>query len=100
MLPAKSHGTVVASSTTRDAFSIVLISRVNADYKFVWIDIGGQEHMSVAQIFDESELKECLGDKSISRPPADLLPHDDWDKPYFFLDDDAFWLRTYMMKPY
>ena len=81
-------------------FSIVLMGLVDADYKFLWIDVGGYGHMSDAQIFNASELKECLEDNSISFPAADPLPNDDRPTPYFILADDAFGLRTYLMKPY
>ena len=81
-------------------YSVLLMGLVDADYNFLWIDVGGQGHMSDAQIFNESELKECLEDGSINLPQADPLPHDDTNMPYFFLGDDAFGLRTYMMKPY
>ncbi|XP_014670120.1 PREDICTED: uncharacterized protein LOC106811101 [Priapulus caudatus] len=37
-------------------FSIVLMGLVDADYKFLWIDVGGHGHMSDAQIFNDSEL--------------------------------------------
>ena len=81
-------------------FSIILLALVDADYKFIWADCGGLGHMSDAQIFNASELKECIEDGSINLPPPDSLPNDDTDVPYFILADDAFALRTYLMKPY
>ena len=69
--------------------SVVLKALVDANYRFLWIDVGGYGHMSDAQIFIASELKECSEEAC-----------DDVDVPYFFLGDDAFPLRDYMMKPY
>ena len=81
-------------------FSIVLLALVDADYKFLWTDVGGQGHQSDAQLYNDSELKECLLDGTLDIPPDSPLPNDDEDLPYFFLGDDAFALRTTMMKPY
>ena len=63
-------------------FSIVLLGLVDADYKFLWLDVGGYGHMSDAQIFNASELKECLEDNSIGLPAADPLPNDTRPTPY------------------
>ena len=81
-------------------FSIVLMGLVDSDYKFLWIDVGGFGLMSDAQLCNASELKECLEDNSIAFPVADPLPNDDRPTPYNILGDDAFGLRTYLMKPY
>ena len=64
------------------------------------VDVGGRSSMSDCQIFNESELKECLDNGRIGFPEPDPLPFDDRDMPYFLLGDDAFGLRTYLMKPY
>ncbi|CAG2257297.1 unnamed protein product [Mytilus edulis] len=47
-----------------------------------------------------AELKECLEDGTIGFPEPDPLPNDDQNMPYFLLGDDAFGLRTYLMKPF
>ena len=81
-------------------FSIVLMGLVDSDYKYLWNDVGGYGHMSDVQLFNASELKECLEDNSIGFPLADPLPNDDRPTPYYILGDDAFGLRTYLMKPH
>ena len=44
----------------RAFFSVVLLVLVDANYKFLWTDMGGYGEMSDSQIFNESELKQCL----------------------------------------
>ncbi|XP_046579224.1 protein ALP1-like [Haliotis rubra] len=81
-------------------FSVVLLALVDADYKFIWIDTGGEGHQSDAQLFGASELKECIDDNTINFPDSDTMTNDDRDTPYYILGDDAFPLRTFLMKPY
>ena len=81
-------------------FSIVLLGLVDANYKFIWADVGGSGSNSDAQIFNSSQLKEKILDKSIQFPPDKPLPNDDKPFPHFLVGDDAFALATWMMKPY
>uniref|UniRef100_UPI00358EEE5F putative nuclease HARBI1 n=1 Tax=Myxine glutinosa TaxID=7769 RepID=UPI00358EEE5F len=81
-------------------FSIVLMALVDADYKFLWVDVGGMGHMSDAQILNASELKECIENETIGFPDPLAMRNDDEEIPFFILGDDAFALRTYLMKPY
>ena len=39
-------------------FSIPLLALVDAQYRFIWIEVGGMGHMSDAQIHNDSELSE------------------------------------------
>jgi len=82
-------------------FSVVMLAVVDANYKFLWVDLGARGMASDGQIFNASELKECIDDGSIAFPPAEPLPYDNVDDvPYFLVGDDAFALRTTLMKPF
>ena len=81
-------------------YSVVLMALVDADYKFVWADIGATGSASDAQIYNSSEIKEFVEDDTIGFPAPDPLPNDYQNVPYFFVGDDAFALRETMMKPY
>ncbi len=75
----------------------MLLGLVDADYKFIWADVGSNGAASDAQIFTDSELKEAIENNIIGFPPADQLPNDDRDTQYFIVVDHAFSLRTWMM---
>ena len=81
-------------------FSIVLLALVDANYRFFWADVGGVGSQSNAQIYNASELAEVLQSGEINLPVDEHLPNDDRPHPYFMLSDDAFALKSYMMKPY
>ena len=81
-------------------FSVVLMALVDADYKFMFTDVGGVGHQSDMQLFNSSPLKEALEEGDLGLPGPDNLPNDNIPFPYFMLGDDAFALREYMMKPF
>ena len=73
---------------------------VDADYKFIWADVGAQGASSDAQIFNHRPLRNRLESRTLGLPDSEPLPHDDRPIPYFLVGDDAFPLRTWMMKPF
>lgn len=80
--------------------SIILMALVDADYKFLWVDVGTAGSTSDCAIFNNTELKEMFEEDRIGVPAPDPLPHDDKPTPYFIIGDDAFPLRTWLMKPF
>jgi hypothetical protein len=84
-------------------FSMVLMALVDANYKFLWVEIGNPGSNSDAQIFNASALRVAIVDGSLNLPPAS--PIDDAtdqsvEVPFFILGDDAFALKPWLMKPY
>ena len=81
-------------------YSILLFALVDADYKFIWADVSGKGAASDAQVYNASELRQVIDDGTIGFPAPEPLPNDTEDVPFFMVGDDAFALRTSMMKPY
>ena len=81
-------------------YSIILLALVDGNYKFIWVNIGEPGSESDAGVYNASTLEPALREGTLGLPPPAPLPGDDIDKPYFMVGDDAFALRTWMMKPY
>lgn len=81
-------------------FSIILLAVVDADYKFLWADVGANGSASDCGVFNRSRLRPALENNTMGFPDPEPLPDDDRDMPYFLIGDDAFPLRSWMMKPF
>ena len=81
-------------------YSIILMALVDADYEFIWADAGGAVSASDAQIYNDSDLKQCAEDGTVGLLDPETLPTDTQNVPYYFVGDDAFSLLSTMMKPY
>ena len=83
-------------------FSIVLMALVDADYKFLWIDVGSDGSSNDARIYNGSELKEGLENTNnpFHLPEDKLLPGDDVPVPYFIIGDNAFGINKTLMNPF
>ena len=58
---------------------------VDADYNFIWADVGAQGSSSDAQIFNRGPLKNRLENGNLGLPDSEPLPHDDRPIPYFLV---------------
>ena len=81
-------------------FSIVMLALVDGQYKFRWVDVGTARSCSDAQICNTCHLKRKIDDGSIGFPDPAPITQGGRDVPYFILADDAFALKTWLMKPY
>ena len=76
-------------------FSIVLMALVDADYRFVFIDVGNYGSNGDSGIFKHSLLGEAFAGRMLNIPPPKRLPGypEGGALPHCFVADEAFPLR-------
>ncbi|XP_025203752.1 protein ALP1-like [Melanaphis sacchari] len=70
-------------------YSIILLALVDHNYCFTYIDVGANGKASDAGVFRESSLFEALENNTLNTPENAVI-----------VADDAFPLKTYLLKPY
>jgi len=81
-------------------FSMVLMAACDANYKFTWVDIGQYGSISDGGVWANSEFARDLDAGLVELPPPKPLPQRDLPFPHVFVADEAFPLKTYMMRPF
>lgn len=84
----------------KGTFSIVLLGAVDAEYCFLFADVGCQGRISDGGVFKNSLLSKKLAKNELNLPPDDVLPNRQKKVPFVFVADDAFPLQQHIMKPY
>uniref|UniRef100_A0A0P4WL05 DDE Tnp4 domain-containing protein n=2 Tax=Scylla TaxID=6760 RepID=A0A0P4WL05_SCYOL len=85
----------------KKTFSVVLLALVDAHYNFITIDVGAYGKSSDGGIFANSGLGKTLQQGTLSVPGNATLPGTNSTKaPYVMVGDEAFPLKTYLMRPY
>ena len=82
-------------------FSLVLLAVVDADYQFIFIDLGSEGRANDASIWRQSTLFKKLNqaDNPLNFPRPRLIRGLQGNMPYFLVGDDAFALTLNLMKP-
>lgn len=82
-------------------FSIVLLALVDANYNFMYVDVGCQGRISDGGVLKNSKLYVKLERRMLNIPePAVLRVPYSIEVPYMILADKAFALNEYTMKPF
>ena len=84
----------------KGTYSIVLLELVDANYKFIYIDVGCNGRISDGGVFSNSSLFDKLEKKTIPILCAEPLPGRNMPVPYCLVGDDAFAMKSYLLKPY
>ncbi|XP_065297020.1 uncharacterized protein [Dermacentor albipictus] len=83
----------------KNTFGKSLLAVSDANYSFLYVEIGHHGSESDGGIFSRSNLQAKIIEDSLGVPaPASLGRIG--SIPYFFVGDEAFPLKTYMMRPY
>ena len=82
-------------------YSIVLMAVVDGNYRFLNINVGAKGSTSDGGVFQHIDFTQDMEGGLLDIPPAEALPGGDPNKPvpYFFVADEAFPLKTWIMKP-
>lgn len=81
-------------------FSIVLQAVSDAEKKFITIEIGAKGKQSDGGTFSSSTLFHLLETKQFNMPPEKELPGTNIKTPHVLIGDEAYPLKTYLMRPF
>jgi hypothetical protein len=87
----------------KNYFSVNMLGVCDADYKFLFLEVGGQGRLSDGAIWNSSRMKTALENNSLHIPGPSYLPKmygSSFQLPHFFAADDAFAMSENIMKPY
>nr|CAI5819425.1 unnamed protein product [Callosobruchus analis] len=84
----------------KGSHSIVLLALVDADYKFITIDVGAYGRNSDGGIFEKSEIGKKLQRGTFSVPGNVPLKTNGLPQPHIIVGDEAFPLKTYLLRSY
>ena len=80
--------------------SLVLMALVGPEYEFLFVEVGANGRNSDGGIWDKCALKQAIEKGTLNLPDKKQLPGRDSKLPYVITGDDAFPLKSYLMKPY
>ena len=81
--------------------SIILMAVADANYKFLYVDVGAEGSAGDGGTWNKCSLREALETHRVGFPEDSPLPDgDDTPVPFHLVGDDAFALSMYIMKPY
>ncbi|KAL3179541.1 hypothetical protein MRX96_037925 [Rhipicephalus microplus] len=83
----------------KGSFSKSLLAVCDAQYRFIYVDVGHSGSDSDGGIFSSCDLQKNILPRALGLPPVSTVGNEG-PLPYFFVGDEAFPLKEYMMWPY
>lgn len=101
------HVTMVAPPNAGSVFynykgthSIILMGITDAEYKLIYVDVGRNGRFSDGGVFNRSSFVHAMDSNRLNLPQPKALPGRELKVPYVLVADDAFAMRSNVMKPY
>ena len=80
--------------------SIILMAVADSSYRFLYVDVSAEGGVGDGGTWFKCSLHDAIDEKRVGFPEDSKLPNDDTPIPFHLVGDDAFALKTWMMKPY
>ena len=80
--------------------SIIMLAIVDAQYNILYVDVGNQGRASDAGVWDHYSLTKYLQENKLQVPDSTVLLFTTSKSSYVLVGDDAFPLKTFLVKPY
>lgn len=96
----KPQGSATLYFNYKNYFSINLMAVADANYRFIYVDVGSYGKDADSTIFENCSLWQAIENNTLNIPPLENIPGIDIAMPYAFIGDDAFALSKHLLKPY
>lgn len=80
--------------------SIILMGIADAEYKFIYLDVGCNGRVSDGGVFNKCSFAALMENNQLNLPSPRPLPRRTVPVPYVLVADDAFAIRPNNMKPF
>lgn len=86
----------------KNYFSSVLLALVDANYCFIFVDVGSYGKSADSNIFRQSALYKKIVNGTLGIPEGKPLPNSEntTPRPYVIVADEAFSMTNHVMRPY
>jgi hypothetical protein len=84
----------------KNYFSVILQGTADANKRLIAIEVGGRGKQSDGGTFHYSVLNKLMESGIFNIPPTDMIPRTTCSLPHVFIGDEAYPLKTNLMRPF
>lgn len=81
-------------------YSLVLLAVADANYNFVFVDVGAYGKDCDSSVFKETSLWNKMQENTLNLPAPRVLPGMEEELPYVLVGDEAFALHNNLLRPF